>query len=113
MVMGLSPRENYGRSYPFHENGKKLQNNMSESIRGFSIYPLYSHQSARRIDTIPKKEAKHQNIHKIESTYSERKQNYKKCIKITDTAKGKTIVILYPLRKKIIITNAFNQEVIQ
>ena len=113
MMWGLSPQIIQGRSYPVHENGKKLQNNMSESIRGFSLGPHYSHQSAQRIDNIQKKEAKHQNIHKIESTYSERKQNYKKCIKLTEIAKEKTILLCYTPSKKIVIKNVFNQKVIQ
>ena len=95
MVWGLSPQKIQGRSYPVHENGKKLQNNILESIRGFSL------------------NSKHNDRNKIERTYSERKQNYKKCIKLTDTAKEKTIVFLYSLRKRIVIKNAFNQEVIQ
>src|SRR5688572_30281341 len=112
MVMGLSSQKIQGRSYLFHENGKKLQNNKSESIRGF-LRPLYSQQKSQRIETIPKKKTKPQDRHKFASTCSEIKQNYKKYIILTDIAKEKTIVLCYPPRKKIVIKNACNQEVIQ
>ena len=61
MVWELAPNEIQDGSYLVHANGKKLQNGQSESIRGFSLCPLYSHKQLRKIHRIRKEKANNVN----------------------------------------------------
>ena len=98
MVGGFIPLEKMGRSFPIHENGKKLQKQtkiktgtLATEIRimeeRFSLCPYYSVKQ----------------LHQIRCIQTERKKK----------GQAKIFAPEYPARKHVIIKNAFNQEVIQ
>ena len=72
IMWGLSPQKIQGRSDQVHENGQKLKEYL-ESIRSFSLCPLYSNKQLRKIHRMRKE--KTNNINRKSLVFKRSKSN--------------------------------------